>query len=435
MTLDEGILQGRPRPNDTDTVPINIPLLLGRLPHRYPSFLVDAVVQHEPGRRLVAAKNLSVSEEFFQGHFPGTPLMPGVLMIEALAQTAALLLFERESSASSAQAYLRGVDNAKFRRQVVPGDRLRLEVTLGTERPPLVRAHGTAYVGEQVVAEADLLLALQARAEVDPRAIVHPDAQIGEGTIVGPFAVIGRHVRIGQHCRVGASAVIDGWTDIGDETQVFPFASIGLMPQDLKYRGEETRVVIGRKNIFREFVTIHRGTQGGGGLTSIGDRNLFMAYVHVAHDSRIGNNTIFGNGATLGGHVWVEDFATISAFSGVHQFCRVGEHAFIGGYSVVTKDAMPYAKTVGNRARIYGLNTIGLMRRGFTEETLSKLKRAYRYLLVSKLTTSRALRQIEEDDSLTCPEVQYLVEFIRSSQRGVILRRATRRAEEMVADE
>jgi UDP-N-acetylglucosamine acyltransferase len=180
---------------------------------------------------------------------------------------------------------------------------------------------------------------------------------------------------------------------------------------------------------------VHRGTQGGGGLTSIGDRNLFMAYVHIAHDCRIGNNTIFGNAATLGGHVWVEDYATISAFSGVHQFCRVGEHAFIGGYSVVTKDAMPFAKTVGNRARIYGLNTIGLMRRGFTEEALSKLKRAYRYLLVSKLTTRRALRQIEEDDSLSCPEVQYLVEFIRSSQRGVILRRATRRAEEMVADE
>jgi UDP-N-acetylglucosamine acyltransferase len=412
-------------------VAINIPLLLDRLPHRYPSFLLDAVVQHEPGRRLVAAKNVSVNEEFFQGHFPGTPLMPGVLMIEALAQVAAVLLFERESAAPNAYAYLRGVDNAKFRRQVVPGDRLTLEVTLGTERPPLVKAHAAAYVGDQVVAEADLLLALKARADIDPRAIVHPNAEIGEGTIVGPFATIGPNVRIGRHCRIGASAVVDGWTEIGDETQVFPFVSIGLMPQDIKYRGEKTRVVIGRKNIFREFVTIHRGTQGGGGLTAIGDRNLFMAYVHVAHDCRIGNSTIFGNAATLGGHV----FATISAFSGIHQFCRVGEHAFVGGYSVVTKDAMPFAKTVGNRARIYGLNTIGLMRRGFTEETLSKLKRAYRYLLVSKLTTTRALRQIEEDDSLNCPEVHYLVEFIRGSQRGVTLRRATRRTEEMVADE
>jgi UDP-N-acetylglucosamine acyltransferase len=416
-------------------VAINIPLLLGRLPHRYPSFLLDAVVQHEPGRKLVAAKNVTVNEEFFQGHFPGTPLMPGVLMIEALAQVATVLLFERDGGGPGVRAYLRGVDNAKFRRQVVPGDRLRLEVTLGARRSQMARAHGTAYVADQIVAEADLLIAFRREAEVDPRAIIHPGAEIGKGTVVGPYAVVGPHVRIGQNCRIGASAVIDGWTEIGDETQVFPFASIGLIPQDLKYRGERTRVLIGRRNIFREFVTIHRGTEGGGGLTSIGDRNLFMAYVHVAHDCRIGNSTIFGNGATLGGHVWVEDFATISAFSGIHQFCRVGEHAFVGGYSVVTKDAMPFAKTVGNRARIYGLNTIGLMRRGFTEETLSKLKRAYRYLLVSRLTTSRALRVIEEDHGLNCPEVQYLVDFIRSSQRGVILRRATRRAEEMVADD
>lgn len=424
-----------PETSSLTPVATNIPLLLDRLPHRYPSFLLDAVVHHEPGRKLVAVKNVTVSEEFFQGHFPGAPVMPGVLMIEALSQVAAVLLFEREAVPSSTHAYLRGVDNAKFRRQVVPGDRLRLEVTLGTERPPLVKAHGVALMGDQVVAEADLLLALKAGTEIDPRAIVHPSAQIGEGTVVGPYATIGPHVRIGRQCRIGQSAVIDGWTEIGDETQVFPLASIGLMPQDIKYRGEETRVVIGKKNIFREFVTVHRGTHGGGALTSIGDRNLFMAYTHVAHDCRIGNNIIFGNAATLGGHVWVEDYATISAFSGVHQFCRVGEHAFVGGYSVVTKDAMPYAKTVGNRARNYGLNTIGLMRRGFSEETLSKLKRAYRYLLVSKLTTSRALRQIEEDDSLNCAEVQYLIEFIRSSQRGVILRRATRRAEEMVTED
>jgi UDP-N-acetylglucosamine acyltransferase len=416
-------------------VPINIPQQLERLPYRYPSILVDAIVQHEPGRRLLAVKNVTVNEEFFQGHFPGVPLMPGVLMIEALSQAATVLLAERADAPANASAFLRRVENAKFRRQVVPGDRLELEVTVGRERLPIVKVHGVAYVGGQVVAEADLSFRVEVGSDIDPRAIVHDGAQIGEGTSVGPYAVIGPNVRIGRGCKVGASVVIDGWTEIGDETQVFPFASVGLRPQDLKYRGEETRVVIGRGNIIREFVTIHRGTQGGGGLTAIGDRNLLMAYVHVAHDCRIGNHTIFGNAATLGGHVWVEDYATISAFSGVHQFCRVGEHAFIGGYSVVTKDAMPFAKTVGNRARIYGLNTLGLMRRGFTEDTLSKLKRAYRYLLVSKLTTSRALRHIEEDDSLACAEVAYLVEFIRSSQRGVILRRATKRTEEMVADE
>jgi UDP-N-acetylglucosamine acyltransferase len=253
--------------------------------------------------------------------------------------------------------------------------------------------------------------------------------------VIGPHAVIGEHVRIGKHCRIGASSVVDGWTEIGDETEIYPFASIGLIPQDLKFRGEQSRLVIGRRNIFREFVTIHRGTLGGGGVTRIGDRNVFMAYVHVAHDCRVGNDTIFGNTATLGGHVAVEDDVNISAGSGVHQFCRVGRHAFIGGYSVVTKDALPYARTVGNRARIYGLNTIGLMRRGFAPDVVGKLKRSFRYLLQSKLNTTSALQQIERDQSLACPEVQYLVDFIRTSTRGVILRRATRRAEEVLADE
>jgi UDP-N-acetylglucosamine acyltransferase len=287
-----------------------------------------------------------------------------------------------------------------------------------------------------VVAEADLLIELRQVAQIDPHAIVHPGAEIGEGTSIGPYVTIGPDVRIGRGCRIGASAVIDGKTDIGDGTHVFPFASIGMMPQDLKYRGEPTRLQIGKNNVFREFVTIHRGTEMGGGLTSIGDHNLFMAYAHVAHDSIIGNDTIFGNGATLGGHVLVEDFATISAGSGVHQFCRVGRHAFIGGYSVVTKDALPFAKTVGNRpARIYGVNLIGLRRRGVRPDVVSKVQQAYRYLLQAKLNTSRALAVIEHEPELACDEVRYLVDFIRSSKRGVVLRRPVRRVEEMVADE
>jgi UDP-N-acetylglucosamine acyltransferase len=194
--------------------------------------------------------------------------------------------------------------------------------------------------------------------------------------------------------------------------------------------------VVGRHNIFREFVTIHRGTRGGGGVTSIGDRNVFMAYVHVAHDCHVGNDTIFGNMATLGGHVTVDDFANIAAGSGVHQFCRVGRHAFVGGYSVVTKDALPFARTVGSRpARIFGVNTIGLVRRGIPADVITKLKRSFRYLLQSKLNTTSALHQIERDRSLACAEVEYLLEFIRSSQRGVILRRTSRRADEVLTED
>jgi UDP-N-acetylglucosamine acyltransferase len=392
--------------------------------------LVDAVVALDAPARLVAAKAVTSAEDYFQGHFPGVPLMPGVLMLEALTQAAAALVVSAPGVPDGIAVRLRSVDDAKFRRHVVPGDRLEIEVRLARRRGPLARVHGSASVGGTVVMEATLVLCLnQGAARIHPSAVVDASAVIGDGCVVGPGAVIGAGVVLGRGVTVGASAVIEGQTTIGDDTRIFPFASIGLSPQDLKYKGEPTRLVVGRGNTFRECVTIHRGTMGGGGETRIGDRNLFMAYAHVAHDCRVGSDTIFGPGATLGGHVVVEDFAQISAYSGVHQFCRVGCHAFIGGYSVVTKDALPYAKTVGNRARVYGLNSIGLVRRGFSPAVVSRLKRAFRYLLTSKLTPSRALSAIDADTALACDDVRYLVDFIRSSTRGVTLKRPCRRAD------
>ena len=416
---------------------LHLPSVLSRVSYRFPVSFVDAVTEHAPGDRLVAFKNVTISEEFFQGHFPGYPVLPAVLMIEALTQAAGVLVLDRADAPPAARVALRGVNNAKFRRQVVPGDRLRLEVTLGPLRSRLGKVQAVAYVDDQVVAEAELLIAIESGpAYIDPTANVHPTARIGAGTSIGPNAVIGPDVRVGVNCRIGASVVIEGWTEIGDGTQIFPMASIGLAPQDLKYRGERTRLVIGNGNVFREFVTINRGTLGGGGETTIGDHNLFMAYVHVAHDCHVGDETIFGPHATLGGHVDVEDYANISAGSAVHQFCRVGKYGFIGGYSVVTKDALPFARTIGSRpARIFGVNTIGLSRRGFTSDTISQLKQAYRYLIQSKLNTTRALARIDQDPTLSSPDVRYLVDFIRSSRRGVILRRPARRTEELVADE
>src|ERR687890_823928 len=206
---------------------------------------------------------------------------------------------------------------------------------------------------------------------VHETAILSPGAELGEDCYIGPFCTVGADVKLGRGVRLDSHVVVDGATAIGDETHVFPFASIGLAPQDLKYAGEPTATAIGKRNHIREFVTIHRGTSGGGGLTRIGSRNLLMAYTHIAHDCHVGNDTIFGNAATLAGHVLVEDFANVGAFSGVHQFCRVGKYAFIGGYSGVTKDALPFARTVGSRpARIFGANTIGLMRRGVPPDVI-----------------------------------------------------------------
>jgi UDP-N-acetylglucosamine acyltransferase len=254
---------------------------------------------------------------------------------------------------------------------------------------------------------------------VHASAIVHPDAKIGAGCRIGPFSVVGAGVTLGPQCELMSHAVLDGRVEVGEACRFFPFCSIGLEPQDLKYRGEPTRVVIGRRNTFREFVTVHSGTQGGGAVTTIGDRNLFMAYTHVAHDCRVGSDTIFANAATLAGHVTVEDFAVIGAFSGVHQFCRIGAHAYIGGYSVITQDALPYVLTVGNRAKAYGMNLVGLKRRAFSEASIAALRQAYRLLFQSNLTTTRALERIDRDLG-GIPEVAYLASFIRSSERGIV---------------
>jgi UDP-N-acetylglucosamine acyltransferase len=254
---------------------------------------------------------------------------------------------------------------------------------------------------------------------IDSTAIVSAKAQIGDDCRIGPFCVIGDEVSLGRGVRIDSHSVIDGRTTIGDETHIFPFVSIGLAPQDLKYAGEETETIIGSRNQIREFVTIHRGTAGGGGKTIIGDDNLLMAQAHVAHDCRIGNNVIMANAATLAGHVEIGDRANVGAYSGVHQFCRVGPEAFIGGYSVVVKDAMPYAIIQGNHARCFGLNRVGMRRRGYPRETIEKLNHAFHLLLAAKLNTTQALERIRAEIK-DCPEVDMLVEFIETSKRGVV---------------
>lgn len=257
-------------------------------------------------------------------------------------------------------------------------------------------------------------------ATIAETAVISSEAVLAPDVSVGAYAVIGPHVSIGAGTVIGPFMRIEGPTAIGERNRFVGQASIGTEPQDLKFKGEKTELHIGNDNVFREFVTVNRGTTGGGGVTTIGNGNFFMAYAHVAHDCHVGMNTIFANNATLAGHVEVGDSATIGAFSAVHQFCRVGEHAFIGGGSICTQDVLPFVKTVGNRpAKTYGINNIGLERKGFSKETVQALQRAYRLLTRSKLLLHDALDRIESELGLY-PEVRYFAEFVRSSQRGVI---------------
>ena len=250
-------------------------------------------------------------------------------------------------------------------------------------------------------------------------AIVSPKAVIEDGCHIGPFCTVGAEVRLGKSVTLESHVVVDGQTTIGDETRIFPFVSIGLAPQDLKYAGEPTGTVIGKRNQIREFVTIHRGTTGGGGTTSIGDDNLLMAQAHVAHDCGLGNEIIMANAATLAGHVEIADRASVGAYSGVHQYCRVGYEAFVGGYSVVVKDAMPFAIIQGNHAKCYSLNRLGMKRRGYSKDVIAKLAHAFHLLLSAKLNTTQAVERIRAEIE-GCKEVDLLVEFIETSKRGVV---------------
>jgi len=254
---------------------------------------------------------------------------------------------------------------------------------------------------------------------IHPTAIIDPEAEIGEGVDIGPYSVIEKGVSIDEGTKIGPHVVIREGTQIGKGCQIFQFASIGEAPQFLGYKGEKTFLQIGDQNIIREFVTLHRGTVKGGGKTVIGNESFFMAYSHVAHDCQIGNQVILANGATLAGHILIEDYATVGGLAAIHQFCRVGTHAFIGGVSGILLDIPPYTKAQGDRAKLFGLNTIGLKRAKFSEETLKALKKAYRIIFRSSLTLEKAIKRLGEDEISQTPEVQHLLDFIQHSKRGI----------------
>jgi UDP-N-acetylglucosamine acyltransferase len=253
---------------------------------------------------------------------------------------------------------------------------------------------------------------------IHPLACVDPEATLGDDVRVGPFAVIGAGVEIGDGTEIGASAQIKGPTRIGRHNQIYPQTALGFEPQDLKFRGETVRLEIGDHNVIREFCTMSRGTVNGGGVTRVGSHNLIMAYVHIAHDCQVGDRTVFANLATLAGHVEVGDGATVGAFCTIQQFGRIGAHAYLGAYTVLSKDALPFIKTVGVKAACYGVNVIGLKRKGFDSAQIARLGKAYRLLTRSGLNTRQALARMREELG-GHPEVDTFITFIETSKRGV----------------
>lgn len=253
---------------------------------------------------------------------------------------------------------------------------------------------------------------------VHPTAIVAPGAQVPASCTIGPYSTIGPQVMLGEECRLISHVVLDGRTTIGARNIFYPFCSVGVAPQDLKYRGENTETILGDDNTIRECVTISRGTDKGGGVTRVGSNCLIMAYAHIGHDSQVGSHCILANAATLAGHVTIEDHVTVGAFSPIHQFCTVGAHAYIGGGTIVTQDVLPFSLTSSRREnKAFGINKIGLERKGFSPERLAKLQKAFRLLLAAKMNTTQAVEKIRH---LEGEDVAVLVEFIERSQRGVI---------------
>jgi len=435
------------------------------LPHRYPLLLVDKILEIEPGRRIVGIKNVTATEEFFQGHFPGYPIMPGVLILESMAQIAGILILITRNT-PGALSFFAKVEKAQFKKPVRPGDSIVTEATLDVLRGPIAKATVVGRVDGEVVVEGEFTFftsndssaqtiirtsgatsmelpegqtvrvpmaaerkerpvaltsqngthATETAPQVHPTAIVSPRAQLSQGVVVGPFCIVEDDAFLGENTSLESHVVIKRGTQIGRNCRVFAHCVIGHEPQDAKYKGENSRVIIGDNNIFREMVTIHRAT-GEGEATVIGHNNMFMAYVHLGHNCIVGDNNMLSNSTGVSGHVTIEDRVVIGGFVGIHQFVHIGKMAMVGGLSKVVQDVPPFGMADGRPARTRGLNTRGLRRNGITPEQRNQISTAFKLLYRSGLNTTQAMERIRAEVPHSEP-LDYLTSFLERVREG-----------------
>ena len=436
------------------------------LPHRYPMLLVDKILEFEPGHRIVGIKNVTATEEFFQGHFPGHPIMPGVLILESMAQIAGILILVTRNT-PGALSFFATVEKARFRRPVGPGDTIVTEAILDVLRGALAKVTVIGRVDGQVVVEGEFSFftatatdsqtiiraagatamdvpqnaapvatpqsvvatpappaiassgngqAKEPKAQIHPTALISPNAQLSPGVVVGPFCIVEEDVRLGENTSLESYVVIKRGTQIGRNCRVFPHCAIGHEPQDAKYKGEDTRVIIGDGNIFREMVTIHRAT-GEGEATVIGHNNMFMAYAHLGHNCSVGDNNMISNSTGISGHVTIEDRVVIGGFVGIHQFVHIGKMAMVGGLSKVVQDVPPFCMADGRPANIRGLNTRGMRRNNITPEERNQISGAFKLLYRSNLNTTQAMERIHAEIPSSEP-LDYMTSFIDRVREG-----------------